>query len=400
MSAANAASPAAAAPNAAPAPATTSATAQAAAAPAAATATDSTEDYEGHRVYIGNLAFSATEEQIREHLAKVGGEITSVILPTRYKNRPAGYAFVTYKNEADATKVVEALNETEIGGRQVHLQLARSKEENAERRTALLEKRKEAKAAKVAKAKEVKEEKEAADTPAVDGEKSATRADKPQKKKKAAASKASSVLPLYVSKLTPSQSRRRRPEDGDETAVDDEAEAVDTPAKPSKPPKKAKEPKAKAENGDAADKEPKERKPRLVLTGEFSKNTVFVANLPFTVDDDGLSEIFTNLSIKVKSAHVIKGIRKLPGRRAFRGSKGFGFVVLEDEAQQVSAVEKVNGMEVQDRKITAKVAQEMKALEEIDNEMAQRNSKTDVKADAKADTKAEVKADTKTDAKV
>ncbi|CAK9783881.1 unnamed protein product [Cutaneotrichosporon oleaginosum] len=384
MSAANAASPAAAAPNAAPAPATTSATAQAAAAPAAATATDSTEDYEGHRVYIGNLAFSATEEQIREHLAKVGGEITSVILPTRYKNRPAGYAFVTYKNEADATKVVEALNETEIGGRQVHLQLARSKEENAERRTALLEKRKEAKAAKVAKAKEVKEEKEAADTPAVDGEKSATRADKPQKKKKAAASK----------------SRRRRPEDGDETAVDDEAEAVDTPAKPSKPPKKAKEPKAKAENGDAADKEPKERKPRLVLTGEFSKNTVFVANLPFTVDDDGLSEIFTNLSIKVKSAHVIKGIRKLPGRRAFRGSKGFGFVVLEDEAQQVSAVEKVNGMEVQDRKITAKVAQEMKALEEIDNEMAQRNSKTDVKADAKADTKAEVKADTKTDAKV
>jgi RNA recognition motif-containing protein len=227
-----------------------------------------------------------------------------VILPTRYKNRPAGYAFVTYKNEADATKAVESLNETgtsdllsppslhcsssstfhcaptlysvpssartptflpsaarqsshptEIGGRQVHLQLARSKEENAERRTALLEQRKEAKAAKVAKAKEAKEEKEAADTTAVDSEKSADKADKPKKKKKAA----------------PKQSRRRRPEDGDETAVDEaEAEAAPKAAKP----KKAKEPKPKAENGDAAEKEPKEpkeRKPRLALTGEVSK---------------------------------------------------------------------------------------------------------------------------------
>lgn len=78
----------------------------------------------------------------------------------------------------------------EIGGRKVHLQLARSKEENAERRTALLEKRKEAKATKAAKAKETKEEKEAtdaADTTAVESEKSGEKADKPKKKKKAAA---------------------------------------------------------------------------------------------------------------------------------------------------------------------------------------------------------------------
>ncbi|BEJ12292.1 hypothetical protein CspHIS471_0207520 [Cutaneotrichosporon sp. HIS471] len=360
------AAPASPTPAAAPAPATTAPAVAAAATPAAAV--DSTIE-EGHRVYIGNLAFSATEEQIREHLAKVGGEITSVILPTRYKNRPAGYAFVTFKNEADATKAVETLNETEIGGRQVHLQLARSKEENADRRTELLEKRKEAKAAKSAKAKEEKEAAEAADTAAVSSEKSADKADKPKKKKKAA-----------------SKSRRRRPEDGDETAVDDEAEAEAAP-KTAKP-KKVKEPKAKAENGDSAEKEHKERKPRLALTGE---NTVFVANLPFTVDDEGLSAIFTNLSIKVKSAHVIKGIRKLPGRRAFRGSKGFGFVVLEDETQQVPAVEKINGLEVQERKITAKVAQEMKPIEELEVAAAKVDSKPVVKVDSKPDVKADPK---------
>ncbi|BEI81590.1 hypothetical protein CcaverHIS002_0207500 [Cutaneotrichosporon cavernicola] len=358
------AAPASPTPAAAPAAAATPASAAAAATPAAAV--DSTIE-EGHRVYIGNLAFSATEEQIREHLAKAGGEIISVILPTRYKSRPAGYAFVTFKNEADATKAVETLNETEIGGRQVHLQLARSKEENADRRTELLEKRKEEKAAKAAKAKEAKEKKEAADAAdaaAVSSEKSADKADKPKKKKK-----------------TASKSRRRRPEDGDETAVDDEAEAEAAP-KTAKP-KKVKEPKVKAENGEPAKKQPKERMPRLALTGE---NTVFVANLPFTIDDEGLSAIFTNLSIKVKSAHVIKGIRKLPGHRAFRGSKGFGFVVLEDETQQVPAVEKINGLEVQDRKITAKVAQEMKPIEELE-------AKAGAKADAKVDSKPDVKAD-------
>ncbi|BEJ04934.1 hypothetical protein CcaverHIS641_0207510 [Cutaneotrichosporon cavernicola] len=361
------AAPASPTPAAAPAAAATPASAAAAATPAAAV--DSTIE-EGHRVYIGNLAFSATEEQIREHLAKAGGEIISVILPTRYKSRPAGYAFVTFKNEADATKAVETLNETEIGGRQVHLQLARSKEENADRRTELLEKRKEEKAAKAAKAKEAKEKKEAADAAdaaAVSSEKSADKADKPKKKKK-----------------TASKSRRRRPEDGDETAVDDEAEAEAAP-KTAKP-KKVKEPKVKAENGEPAKKQPKERMPRLALTGEVSTNTVFVANLPFTIDDEGLSAIFTNLSIKVKSAHVIKGIRKLPGHRAFRGSKGFGFVVLEDETQQVPAVEKINGLEVQDRKITAKVAQEMKPIEELE-------AKAGAKADAKVDSKPDVKAD-------
>ncbi|GMK54072.1 hypothetical protein CspeluHIS016_0106580 [Cutaneotrichosporon spelunceum] len=347
------------------APASPASAAAPVAAPAPVAAVDSIVE-EGHRVYIGNLAFSATEEQIREHLDKVGGEITSVILPTRYKNRPAGYAFVTFKNEDDATKAVKTLDETEIGGRQVHLQLARSKEENAERRTELLEKRKEAKAEKAAKAKEEKKAAAAAaDTAAAGSDKSADNADKPKKKKKAAP-----------------KSRRRRPEDGDETVADDDAE-VEAAPKATKP-KKAKEPKTKAENGDAAEKEPKERKPRLALTGE---NTVFVANLPFTIDDQGLSDIFTKLSIKIKSAHVIKGPRKLPGRRAFRGSKGFGFVVLEDESQQVPAVEKINGMEVQDRKITAKVALEMKPIEELEVAAAQSEAKADAKPDVKADTK-------------
>lgn len=92
---------------------------------------------------------------------------------------------------------------------------------------------------------------------------------------------------------------------------------------------------------------------------------MFVANLPFTIDDEALAALFTDVSIKVKSAHVIRGLRRLPGRRPFRGSKGFGFVELEDQSQQDEAVEKINGSAIGDRKITAKVAQEMKPIEEL-----------------------------------
>ncbi|RSH81792.1 uncharacterized protein EHS24_007984 [Apiotrichum porosum] len=302
------------------------------------------------QVYVGNLAFTATEEQVKEHFDKVGGEIVSVILPTRHKSRrPAGYAFVTFKDEADANKAVETLNETEIGERKIQLEVARSKEENAERKSVILEKRREAKATKEPK------EAQAADAAAETSEdKSADKADKPKKK---SAKKAG---------------RRRGPEDGDDAA---EAEATGEAAPAATKTRKARAPKQPKEgaNGDeAAEKkakaEPAERKPRLQLTGETSKTTVFVANLPFTIDDEGLSALFTDLSIKVKTAHVIRGLRRLPGRRPFRGSKGFGFVELDDPTQQQEAVEKINGSAIGDRTITAKIAQEMKPIEEIQAE--------------------------------
>lgn len=95
------------------------------------------------------------------------------------------------------------------------------------------------------------------------------------------------------------------------------------------------------------------------------QTTIFVNNLPFNVDDDALAEIFTNLSIKVKSAKVVTSFRRPRGDgKAFRGSRGFGFVEVEDPAQQQEAVDKVEGSLIGDRKIGAKIANEMKPIEQ------------------------------------
>jgi len=63
----------------------------------------------------------------------------------------------------------------------------------------------------------------------------------------------------------------------------------------------------------------------------MSKTTLFVANLPFSIDDEALARLFDGC----KSAHIVK-------TRSNR-SRGYGFVVLENEEQQLKALETRNG---------------------------------------------------------
>ncbi|WWC60826.1 uncharacterized protein I303_103402 [Kwoniella dejecticola CBS 10117] len=323
---------------------------------------DIPKEDDGHRVYIGNLSYATTEEQVREFVAPVGGEIKSVQLPTKFGKRPAGYAFVTYTNGTDANKAVDQLKDKELDGRQVKLELARPAEKVLEIRKQKDEQRKERReAANAKKAEKAAESAKAAGVPTNGDAKPAEGEEKPKKKK--------------ASKPKAKKSRRRVPGEGEDGEAEAEGEAS-ADADAAKPASKGRI----DVNGGAAEGEVKEKKkraprparerqPRLELTGDDSKNTIFVANLPFSVNDESLATIFTNLSIKVKSAKVVQGIRKPRAGAArtfkpFRASKGFGFVELENEAEQNEAVEKVDGTLIEDRKITAKIAKEMKPIEQ------------------------------------
>jgi len=67
-----------------------------------------------------------------------------------------------------------------------------------------------------------------------------------------------------------------------------------------------------------------------------SKTTLFVANLPFSVDDGQLKEIFAGT--KVKNARVV---HTKNGR-----TRGYGFVEFDNEADQLAALESKNNLEV------------------------------------------------------
>jgi len=81
---------------------------------------------------------------------------------------------------------------------------------------------------------------------------------------------------------------------------------------------------------------------------EESKTTLFVANLPFSLDDDGFAKIVGELGLKPKAAHVVK---KRNGR-----SKGYGFVEFENEGDQKKALDGLNKKTVEGRELSVKVA--------------------------------------------
>lgn len=77
---------------------------------------------------MGNLPFTAREEEVRSLFAAYG-EVITVVLPTdRETGRPRGFGFVEMSNE-DAQKAIDALNGTDFGGRTLNVNLARERED-------------------------------------------------------------------------------------------------------------------------------------------------------------------------------------------------------------------------------------------------------------------------------
>ena len=74
-----------------------------------------------HRVFVMNLNFDTTEEELADHCAS-SGEVASVELLTRGRaQRPSGSAVVEYRYAEAAAAAVEALEGTELDGRDLRV---------------------------------------------------------------------------------------------------------------------------------------------------------------------------------------------------------------------------------------------------------------------------------------
>ena len=79
-------------------------------------------------------------------------------------------------------------------------------------------------------------------------------------------------------------------------------------------------------------------------------NKLYVGNLSYSVNDEGLAELFNAIEgIKVTEARVITD--RISGR-----PKGFGFVTLETSEMAEKAIEAMDGKEVNGRKIVVNIA--------------------------------------------
>ncbi|CAD6937547.1 unnamed protein product [Tilletia controversa] len=254
------------------------------------------------QVFVGNLAFATTEADLKTLFADAG-TVASAQIITR-GTRSLGYAFVTFDSEAAAQNAVQTLNKREVAGREINVEGAKP---------------------------------QSANTNKTNGARAPGAEDGPNKGGRGAGAGGA--------RGAPGGARTGR---GGRGAASSSAR---TPGGA---------PGATGTSSGAA-----RRLPRAAAgadgsapSGEPSQTLIFVANLPFSTDDDGLKAAFADY--KITSAFVAK--------RFGRKSKGYGFVDAESHEEQTRIIENGKGLTIGDREVQLRVA--LKKADSTDNAAA------------------------------
>ncbi|KAI6047354.1 hypothetical protein EDC04DRAFT_2622953 [Pisolithus marmoratus] len=289
------------------------------------------EEDPGIKIFVGNLAYSTTEEGLKTFFAPVQSDIISVQVIYRGE-RHAGYGFVAMSSVEAAQQAIELLAGQDLDGRKVAVEIARPLEQKDSRRKERTFRRRTNRRGTKPVPGEVTEAEANGDIKTDDtvanAEPGSSEAAKPKKKKK---------------KTNRKPKRKTAPAEASQEAIVEASAAenveTDAPVAPKKQPRR------------------RQRAPRPQRpigedpVGEPSKTMLFVANLGFSIDDEGLSALFTEAGIAVVSARVV---RRRWGR--LPRSKGYGFVDVGSEEEQQQAIEALQGKEVGGRAIAVKVA--------------------------------------------
>lgn len=81
------------------------------------------------RIYVGNLPWSVTFEKLKELFSPFGDIEEALVIADKYTGRSRGFGFVTFKNEEDADKAIEDMNEKDVEGRSLVVKEAMPLEE-------------------------------------------------------------------------------------------------------------------------------------------------------------------------------------------------------------------------------------------------------------------------------
>lgn len=80
-------------------------------------------------IYVGNLPYKATEEDLRQVFEEFGTVTSTSIIIDRETGRPRGFAFVEMANDDEGAQAIEAMNGTEWMGRLLSVNEARPREQ-------------------------------------------------------------------------------------------------------------------------------------------------------------------------------------------------------------------------------------------------------------------------------
>lgn len=80
-------------------------------------------------IYIGNLPFDATEDEVRELFLEYGEVSTVSLIKDKFSGQMRGFGFVEMPNVAEAQKAIQGLNGKDFKNRSLAVNPARPREE-------------------------------------------------------------------------------------------------------------------------------------------------------------------------------------------------------------------------------------------------------------------------------
>ncbi|KAH9602864.1 hypothetical protein KSS87_016883 [Heliosperma pusillum] len=87
------------------------------------TTSSSSNEESAKRVYIGNIPRNVNNDELRRIVEEHGAVEKAEVMYDKYSGRSRRFAFATMKTVEDANAVVEKLNDTEIGGRKIKVNI-------------------------------------------------------------------------------------------------------------------------------------------------------------------------------------------------------------------------------------------------------------------------------------
>jgi cold-inducible RNA-binding protein len=80
-----------------------------------------------HKLFIGGLAFSTSNDRLREVFAQVGKVESATVVTDRDTGQSRGFGFVEMASAEEATKAVDKFNGQQVDGRTLKVEIANAK---------------------------------------------------------------------------------------------------------------------------------------------------------------------------------------------------------------------------------------------------------------------------------
>ncbi len=81
------------------------------------------------KLYVGNLSYSTNDSSLRSAFAQYGNVVSATVITERDTGRSKGFGFVEFGTEAEAKAAAEGMNNAELDGRNIKVDIARPKAE-------------------------------------------------------------------------------------------------------------------------------------------------------------------------------------------------------------------------------------------------------------------------------